>query len=425
MSFSISFSSKAVLFAAVLLAVNPWGCARNKTGAPAFLPDAGAAEQKAATAGQTPALAVYGDFLIAVLPVENLSGINAPLEDIGNEIGSGLARIGFRVLDQNALEHFRKKHRMRYTGGVNSALSEAMLKEIGADAVLITSLEAYQEAGPPQVSLIARLVSCGPQPEIVWMDSVGLSGDESPGLLDLKRIRESRELIEKAVGILTDFLAAGFVPETLGADSRELGTPQRAGGPGNLLSSGRLNRKYMPYDYFRSPIIEPGRKYSIAVLPMLNAAPRKNAGIITQLHYVRELVNMTDYRVLEPGVVREGLLTIRAIMPHGPSLAETDLLTGEYLFGADLVLSGKVFDYQNTSRDPKVDFSMRIIEKNSRQVVFGARTFSTGMDGVFFFDFGRVYTAHNLLKELSRVTVQLLVTPSRSRKRRKGFSINS
>ena len=159
----------------------------------------------------------------------------------------------------------------------------------------------------------------------------------------------------------------------------------------------------MPYDYFRSPIFDPGRKYTVAVLPMLDLTAGKNAGIIAQLHYVRELYNWTDFKVLEPGLVREGLLRIRAIMPQGPSLAETDIVTGKEFLEVDLVLSGRVFDYQNTSRNPKVDFSVQAIEKKSRRVVFGIRTFSTGLDGVYFYDFGREYTAHNLLREMSRV----------------------
>jgi hypothetical protein len=428
--------------------INLWGCARNQTELVISVPQPKEMEQVAEPAGEKTAPSIHRGMRITVLPMENLSAINAPLEDIGNSISLELEKNGFRVVNRGTLEQFRKKHRMRYTGGVNSALSEAMLKELGADAVLITSLEAYHEEEPPQISLIARLVSCGPQPEIIWIDSVGLSGDESPGLLDLNLIRSPGELLRKAVGILTDSLTASFDKETQDGkisrpslpDSWKATGPEpltwpgyrlkskylpsdyfrspslpdswEETGPEPLISPGyRLNRKYLPYDYFRSPLIDPGRKYSIAVLPMLDLAGRKNSGIIGQLHYVRELFNLTDYKVIEPGLVREDLLRIRAIMPQGPSLAETDLITGKELLGVDLVLSGKVFDYQNASNNPKVDISVQVIEKNSRQVVFGARIFNTGLDRVFFYNFGREYTAHNLLKEISRITVQLLANP--------------
>lgn len=354
------------------------------------------------------------DFLIAFLPLENLSGTRAPLKEIGAAYRGVLENHGLRFLDGDRLEAFRKKYRMRYVGGVSNKISEAMRDELQVDAILITSLEAYQERNPPQISIISRLVTSGYQPEIAWMDSVGLSGDQSPGLLDLTRVREPGHLLEKAAKELGDSLMRIITGGSGDSGSFFPGFPEswRAREPGTLTSPRyRLNRKYLPYDYFRSDIIEAEAEYSVAVIPMLNLAVRKNAGEITSLHYVKELFNRTNYKVVEPGLVREELLRFRAIMPAGPSLAIADLITSSGSLGVDLVLSGKVFDYQNRSDNPKADYSVHVIEKNSREVVFGARTFSTGLQGVFFFNMGRVFTAHKLLEEMVQVTVQLLHTP--------------
>lgn len=415
MNCSTSFLNKAAFLVALFLSASLWGCTRQQEQLIIFVPQPYETEQSGETVGPEGALPPHRGMRIAVLPVENLSDTSAPLQNIGNALIFELEKSGFRVVNKNTLEQFRKKHRMRYIGGVSSALAEAMSKELRAEAVLITSLEAYQEADPPQISLIARLVSCGPQPEIIWTDSIGLSGDESPGLLDLKLIRSHRELLRKAAGKLNGSLVTIFNQETQGGTLRHPTKPLPAKSKSDVLSLNYwLNKKYLPYDYFRSPLIEPGKKYSIAVIPMLDLATRKNSGIIAQLHFVRELFNLTDFKVIEPGLVREELLKIRAIMPYGPSLAETDLITGKELLGVDLVLSGKVFDYQNMSNDPKVDFSVQVIEKNSRMIVFGARAFNTGQDRVYFYNLGREYTAHNLLMNMSRVAVQLLIAPPRS-----------
>jgi len=346
--------------------------------------------------------------LIALLPVDNLSGTRAPLQDITRSLSASLARKGFRLLENDTLEQFRKKHRMRYTGGVGSKISQAMQEETGVDVFFITSLEAYHELNPPQISLISRLVSSGSQPEIIWIDSVGLSGDESPGLLGINRISDPQLLLEKAVeqltGALTAYLDSGASKSgPLPAAADELGDPDTTPAP-----VFRGKRKYLPYDFFRSPIVDPDRNYSIAVIPMLNLAVRKNAGNIVSLHYIRELFQLANFKVIEPGVVREELLRFRAIMPAGPSLAVSDLFTSPSSLGVDLVLTGRVFDYQESAINPKVDFSVQVIEKQSREIVFGARTFSTGDNGVFFFDVGRVFTAHDLLEEMSRATTQLL-----------------
>lgn len=410
----ISCFNKFFIFLAALLIITAAGCAGHKQPVEEGMQIDSSGQMDSAPAGSPGILPAADNILIAFLPLENLSATRAPLKEIGASFRKALLRKGFRLLDEEPLEKFRKKYRMRYTGGISSELGEALQKELQVDAILITSLEAYQERKPPQISLISRLVTSGRQPEIVWMDSIGLSGDQSPGLLDLTRIKEPQPLLVKAVDELAVSLVNHFNREIIVDESFLPTIPEswKASGPGTLTSPRyRLNRKYLPYDYFRSSLIDPEKRYSIAVIPLLDIAVRKNAGMIVSLHYVKALVNLTDYKVFEPGLVREELLRFRAIMPAGPSLAISDLITSEGSLGVDLVLSGKVFDYQNRSTEPQVDFSMQVIEKNTREVVFGARSFSSGMDGVFFFNFGRVFTAHDLVKEMVKITVQLLKKP--------------
>jgi len=414
MTCSTSFSSKIAWLLVYLLVALLGGCATRDAASKSDLSGGENKEQAIEVNLPENIDRVNEGILIAVLPFENLSSTRAPLKEMAAAYRASLKEKGFNIIDSDLLEQFRKKHRMRYTGGVSSVIAEALQEEMKVDAILITSLEAYNERKPTQISLISRLVTSGRQPEIEWFDSVGLSGDQSPGLLDLTLINEPQPLLAKAVGDLVSSLAAHFNHLEEHADESILSIPPswRASGPGTLTSPDyNLNTKYLPYDYFRSSIIDPEIKYSVAVLPMNDKGARRNSGLIASLHYARELFNQTDFKVIEPGLVREQLLRFRAIMPFGPSLAIADLITSDESLGIDLVLSGQVFDYQNSSANPKVDFSVHVIEKNTRKVVFGARTFSTGLDGVFFFNFGRVFTAHNLLREMSKVTVQLLARP--------------
>ena len=95
-------------------------------------------------------------------------------------------------------------------------------------------------------------------------------------------------------------------------------------------------------------------------------------------------------------------------MEAGPSLANADIISSRGSLGVDLVLSGTVFDYQDAFGVPKVDFSVKIIEKRSREVVWSSRSYNHGEQGVFFFDFGRVHTAHRLASEMARGTFDAL-----------------
>ena len=347
--------------------------------------------------------------LIAVLPVENLSGIGAPLEVVMRLLRARLQQSGFHLLDDEVLAEFMKHYRIRHTGGLNSDAARAMNEEIGADAFLITSLEGYQDGIPPMLSLISRLVSSGEEPEIVWKDGVGLSGEDSPGFLGLGRIEEPDILLEKAVEELTESLERSL-PE-VGSTIRVLGENESyecAPGPEMvaLPKNGRVRRKHRPRIFFRSPIIDSAGRYSVAVVPFLNLSERKHAGRIVTLLVINELVRSEAFSVIEPGLVRAQLLKYRMIMEAGPSLANAGILFSRSSLGVDLVCSGTVFDYQDAVGVPKVDFSVKIFERNSREVVWSSRSYGNGDDGVFFFDLGRVRTAHRLASEMAGGTLE-------------------
>ena len=262
-----------------------------------------------------------------------------------------------------------KRYRIRHTGGLSSDAAQAMNEEIGADAFLITSLEGYQDGSPPMISLISRLVSSGEEPEIVWMDGVGLSGEDSPGFLGLGRIEEPDILLEKAVheahGVSREVPAGGRAARfgLLGENESYECDP----GPEMvaLPKNGRVKRKHRPRIFFRSPIIDSAGRYSVAVVPFLNLSERKHAGRIVTLHLVDELVRNEVFSVVEPGLVREQLLKYRMIMEAGPSLANADILFSRSSLGVDLVCSGTVFDYQDAVGVPKVDFSVNDLRERA------------------------------------------------------------
>jgi hypothetical protein len=149
---------------------------------------------------------------IAVLPVENLTGRKAPLEGVSQLVHAKLKEDGFRLVDERVIDEFMKRHRIRHSGGLSWQSSRAANEETGAEAVLITSLETYQDRNPPRISLASRLVAVDQVPEIVWMDSVGLAGEDSAGLLGLGRVGEPEVLVERAVESLVASLAA-YLPE--------------------------------------------------------------------------------------------------------------------------------------------------------------------------------------------------------------------
>ncbi len=325
------------------------------------------------------------NFLIAVLPFENLSGTRAPLMDIKGLFIGKLRAQGFPILKEETLEKFMAKHRVRYTGGIDKPLAQAFKGDTGAEGVLITSLELYSNANPPKIALTSRLVSTGDEPVILWVDGFGLAGDDSPGILELGLIEDPKALLEKGVGRLAESLREYFDKKA------ETGPVKSA------------KRKFRPKVSYRSEIFDPSRKYTVAVVPFLNFSVRRNAGEILELEFIRNLKTFEQFDVIEPGTVRRQLLTMRMITPEGISLANADALFAA--LNVDLILAANVIeyqDYQGVFGTPKVDFFVQLIERKSRSVIWSSISHNEGDDGVFFFDLGRVNTAHAMASQMTR-----------------------
>ena len=387
---------------------------------------------------------------VAVLPVENLSGTKVPAKRIGQLIKTELKKAGFNIIDNDILEAVMLKHRIRYTGGIELRTAEAFQKEIGAEAVLITSIELYSEMYPPKISLISRLTSTGSRPEILWMDSVGSSGDDSPGILGLGLIEDPEELLLNAVHSLSDSLdislggaeKMGRLPggtkrdqpalivtaphrgKKMGKQPRDTKSRQPAlivTAPdseekpvyNNLpIDEGDPPPALVPKIFYRSPVLSPDMKYRVAVMPFLNKSDRKNAGDIMTLHFTEQLRGIMNCNVIEPGIVRNNLLGFRIIMNEGISFENAGFIFSTLETDADLILSGTVLDYQDnisTVGTPKVDFSVLVIEKKSREVVWSSKSYRTGDEGVIFFDRGQINVAHSLASAMARGVVEMLL----------------
>lgn len=330
--------------------------------------------------------------LIAVLPVSNLSVTPAPLEDIRRSLTDDFKRQDFNVLPEEVLERFLAKHRIRYVGGITRTIARDLKWETGAESVLITSLELYSEVPPPKISLTSRLVSTGGDPTILWMDAVGIAGDDSIGILELSLVEDPKKLLRKALRRLSTSLAGYLAGERPRVEKQ------------------REIIKFWPRVFYRSPIMEPGRRYTVAVLPFFNLSERKFAGNIIGRHFVRQLRTLENFTVLEPGVIRDALLRMRIIMHDGISLADASALFSR--LNADLILAGTVFDYQDyqgTTGRPVVDFSALLLEKKSLEVVWNCRSSNKGDDGVFFFDWGKINTAQALASEMVASTLDTIV----------------
>lgn len=271
---------------------------------------------------------------------------------------------------------------MRYVGGINAIRAEKLKEITGAEAVLITTLELYDEQSPFKIALLSRLVSLAASPEILWVDSASLSGDDSPGFLGLGLIEYPEELRSKALEILVGSLAQS---------------------PAGAQKAQTLPEKFQPKMAYGRQDMDWEGKAKVAVPPFLNLSDRKYGGKIMALHFLEALQQNGRFTVIEPGVVLEELLRFRIIMDDGISIPQAEAIFSS--FKADFVLSGKVFDYQDPKGkwgEPVVDFSAEMLANENREVVWTSKSYNAGSNGVFFFDWGRVTTASAMAAHMTR-----------------------
>jgi hypothetical protein len=349
-----------------------------------------------ACAGASPR---HGDALprprVVLLPVENVSATQAPLREVQLAIEVALRR-KFDVVSGDILEQFMSRHRLRFTGGVDAEIAIAARDELGADAILISSLLSYRPSSPPVAGLAMRLVTASERPTILWMDQRAFSGDESPGLLALGVVKDIKIAMVRVVDRLV-----GSLDQAIAGHSAE---PECGGGG-----------RYRPRVRFRPEVVPGGAGYVLAVLPFLNKTNRRSAGEAVSLEFLRQLVASGEYQVLEPGVVRQYMLRARVIIPGGVSLETTRLLRGA--LEADLVLAGTVLDYAETvgPGGPTVRFTVTMLDDRSGEVVWHSSSFNKGDDGVYFFGLGRVATPGKLVCRMVRPVVEEMVRASAGR----------
>lgn len=326
---------------------------------------------------------------IAVFPIYNLSGSAAPLTTIRWMLAEELKDAEATFLEDDALRSVMAKYRVRYIGGLDQPTAQALRQEAGLDGVLITALELFSEVTPPKVALTSRLVSTGNPAEILWIDGVGLAGDDAPGLLDYRLVKDPQKLLKRAVRYLarslTDFLS----------------------GQQRQVDAHRPPKKFSPGHVYRSDVSLKDRTLNVAVVPFFNSSARSSGGEIMALHFLRQLWGLEHFHVIEPGLVRQQLLELRIVMNSGVSLA--DVVGIALRLNADFVLNGKVIDYQDYQGyggTAKVDFSAQLIGRASRETIWSVKSHHQGNDGVFFFDWGKVNTAYALASDMVQLAIE-------------------
>jgi TolB-like protein len=324
---------------------------------------------------------------IALFPLTNRSGGAAATKAVTALLREKLLRRGIQLAAEEDVMKVLAEKRVRYTGGIDIEIADALRQEVGVEGVLIVDLEVYLPGPPCKFGLTARLVSTLGEPVIHWADGIARSGVDRPGLLGLGVIPNIEKLREVVLDQVADSLVASFTNAR-----RVVPCPDWSGRD--------------PDRMFRSAIADDPDRRSIAVLPFVNDTGRRDAGEVTALRLLAPLVNSGLLEVVEPGVVRREMLSYRLGAGGGISLDDARVILE--LLNSDLVLSGTVRTFEDaagSSGAPRVDFSVWVLDRKTGELVWSSTASAEGDDGVFFFGLGKVTTASALACTVAKQTV--------------------
>lgn len=333
---------------------------------------------------------------VLVLPPENLAGSGVPLKQLAEIIHIMVASAGIDVIEGAQVDEYLARYRIRYTGGVDRAAARAARDELGADALLVISVELYSTS-PPRLALTLRLVAAGSEPEILWIDGYARTGSDSPGIF--------------GIGLIPSF--EGLRSDGMAALGRSLAAWLAGKGPAVPPCPG--GGWFRPRIAYRA---RPDRRdlTSIAVLPFVNLTQRRGAGELMALEFTRQFAAAEGFKVTEPGIVREELLRRRIVMEDGVSVDQARTVLNA--LEGDLVVAGYVFAYDD-GLVPGSNFTMLLIDRKTGRIVWESTSYNQGTDSETLFGLNTVSTAPRLTCRMVRETVEGLagraVLPSSAR----------
>ncbi len=291
---------------------------------------------------------------IALLPFENLTDERAAFSQIMPVIKSRLEKKGVKILDEDSLEKFLLKERIRTTGYISKDIARKMGKELQVGAILLGSISVFYQRENPQVGLLARLIDVS-DGSILWANQASATGEDFTTILGLGTVRS----MDKLVSIIVDRLLASF----------------------NITP----------------PHKEKELTHRIAVMPFQNKSKHRDAGMIATHMFLVELFKNKGFEPLEYGEIRKFIVNLR-VRSRG-ELDYQNLKALSETLGVGGVLVGTVELYSDgldTSSPPEVIISARLINAHKNKIVWADSIHLKGDDGIVAFDWGRIRSVDNV-----------------------------
>jgi TolB-like protein len=305
---------------------------------------------------------------IAIFPFVNFSEDKNAVTFVMPLLRVRLEAKGIRILNEESLNRFLLKNRVRATGYISKDMARKLREELNVEAVLVGSINSFYPWENPQIGFSVRLIDTS-DGTIIWANHAAATGEDFTGILGLGRIKTMDRLASKVLDKLLD--SFGSAP----------------------------------------PHKERESTYRIAVMPFQNKSKTKDAAMIATYMFIVDLFKSKIFEPLLYGDVRRLVVNLRV-----RSKGEIDYKNLKEISessGVDGILVGTVELYKEGegTAPPEAVISARLINARTDRILWYDSYQYRGDDGIFILDWGRIRSAENvaykavseLVKEMDKV----------------------
>ncbi len=300
----------------------------------------------------------YADVLsqkykIAIFPFENFSEDKDAIKITVPLLKDKLISKGYEFLDDETMNNFMIKERIRTTGCVCQDMAIKMGNELNVQAILTGTINTYIKGDNPQFGLSMRLINAS-DGSLIWAEHSAGTGDDFAGILEIGKIKSIEKLVDKILNISLKTFSSPFTKK----ESEDV--------------------------------------YRIAVMPFQNMSKVKDSGNIITYMFLTELFKNKKYLPVEYGEVKRLIVDLRVRekgelnMNHVSEIAAKAGIDGVIVGSVDMYRSGA-----GTDIAPETEISARLIDARKNRVIWCNTFYVRGDDDIFILDWGRIRAVEN------------------------------
>ncbi len=300
---------------------------------------------------------------IAMLTFDNLSDNKEALTYVMQALRQRLEKKGLEIVEQEKINSFVCKERVRTTGYVSHDLAGKIKEEFGVETILVGSVISFSTGENPKIALSARLID-STDGSIRWADYASATGEDFGGIFDLGKLKTVYSLLPR----VAERLLASFSIE--------------------------------------SPAKEIESTYRIAVMPFQNKSKTNDAGMMTTYMFLTELSKSRGFEPVEFGDIRK--LIVDSRIRYRGALDFKNIQTLSKSLRIDMILVGTVERYSDglqTLSPPEAAITARLLDARANRILWYNSQQLNGEDKIIVFDWGRIRTvdkvAHRIVSNLA------------------------